>query len=398
MIPSTPRGPRLDGKVEFADGTVLRAQDSSASSVRGSTHRPDLVLELVRPAPRSAGEARFQVVLDAKYRLDWVDGAPRPPRDAINAIHRYRDAVVSTSSGRAERVVYGGAILFPHPDEGVFAAHDKSEWNDFQTLGIGAIPLVPGQGQLLRDYLKGLLHASAVRLDRLGPPYPGLPPKRRVGTVIVAPLRYGTGQLDQMREEGWYHLPARWNLAAHRPTHLAAYESGPDAAVRWIWPIEDWERVDDDSVARRARFGTGKAGGRPPYWILELGDPSRLQVPIEGYDWGPSGPMYVPLEVFDLADSVFLLRGDARHCELLRVLNHLREGCLHWEEGWKVDEPLVLDGRMLGRVRGDSGGFEWEIGKAAGAFTVDDLRRRAIKRVFDSLRKELEDESKRRSA
>ena len=183
-----------------------------------------------------------------------------------------------------------------------------------------------------------------MRLDRLGPPYPALPPHRRSGTVMVAPLRYGDAQLTQMLDDGWYHLPTRWRLDSHRPTHLAPYEKGERAAIRHLWTIEGWERVDDDRIAREARFGGRRSGRTPPYWRVQLGPHSILDPSIEGYDWGPRGPMFVPLEVFDLAESVFLLRGDVRHIELLRVLHHLREGARSWEPGWKVREPLVLDG------------------------------------------------------
>jgi len=397
LVPPTTHRPTLRGRVVFADGTVLTAQHRSDTGISGTVHQPDLLLELRRPAPRRAGEAGFQLVLDAKYRLTWSGGQPGPPQEALNAIHRYRDAVLAQGVSRVERKVYGGIILFPHPNEEAYAQLPGSAWNDFERMGVGAVPLVPGQGQLLRRWLAGLLHASDVRLDRLGPPYPALPPRRRSGTVMIAPLRYGDAQLAQMIEDRWYHLPTKWRLDSHRPTHLAPYEGGQQAAIRHIWTIEGWERVEDDRIAREARFGGSRSGRAPPYWRVQLGQHAILDPSIEGYDWGPRAPMFVPLEVFDLAESVFLLRGDVRHIELLRVLHHLREGARRWEPGWRIQEPLVLDGRSLGMLVGTAEGIQWSVGSSKGSFTLDALERRAIDEVFCTLRGELEAAAKQAS-
>ncbi len=392
LVPLSSQRPELGGRVVFGDGTVLTAQHRSDASFAGAVHQPDLLLELRRPAPRRSGETAFQLVLDAKYRLSRSDGKLGPPQDALNAIHRYRDAVLVEGETRVERTVYGGVILFPHPDEDAYVQSTRSAWHDFERMGVGAVPLVPGvgQGKRLREWLAGLLLASNVRLHRLGPPYPGLPPQQRAGTVLIAPLAYGDAQLSQMLGDRWYHIPTRWRLDSHRPTHLAPYQKGPNAAIRHLWTVEGWERVDDDRVAREARFGSRRAGQSPPYWRVKLGDHVALDPPIEGYDWGPRGPMFVPLEVFDLAESVFLLRGDMRHVELLRVLHHLREGVRIWSTGWTVQEPLVLNGLVLGTLSGNAERFEWRIGSAHGAFSSDQLARQAVAEVFGVLRGALE--------
>ena len=177
----------------------------------------------------------------------------------------------------------------------------------------------------MRQWLSSLLHASAVRLDRLGPPYPVLPPPRRKGTVLVAPLKYGKLQLAQMFEQSWYH-PERSKLAAHRPTRFTAYERAEKtqtARITWLWQIVDWKLVDGRDIDSRAQFGDRLAGSGSCYWLINLAKPVRLEPEIKGYDREPRGPMFVPLEVFDLAESVFLLRGNPRHAELLRVLHYL---------------------------------------------------------------------------
>ncbi len=400
------RGPAdrdRDGEgVCFPDGTRLRAQARAAD---GSGHTPDLLLELQRPAP-GGGDARFRLVLDAKYRLTFgvEQGRPfaRPPQDALNAIHRYRDALVEHGPRGALRQVYGGVVLFPHPDERAFMADPRSAWAQFSTLGVGAVPLSPGQGDALRQWLGGVVRASEVALHGLGPPYPALPPRPRPGVVLLAPLEHGDAQLQQILDERWAHVRASprrgaagdsaalYRLDVHRPSHLAMAPKGAGSEVRWLWPILGWERVDDDQIAKQARFGEGGAGRSPPYLRLQLGPPERRDRPLRGDERGLRGLRYVPLEVFDLADSVFLLRGDARHAALLRVLRHLRQGAATWPEGWSADEPLIFDGRVLGRLQADAKGLRWSVGREHGIFRPEDLQLRAVGAVYDALRGKLE--------
>jgi hypothetical protein len=105
-----------------------------------------------------------------------------------------------------------------------------------------------------------------------------------------------------------------------------------------------------------------------------------------------------PLEVFDLAESVFLLRGDVRHVELLRVLHHLRAGARTWQHGWNVREPLVIDGRSLGILVGTADGIRWSVASSEGSFSLDALEHRAIEDVFRTLRSELEAAAQRASS
>ena len=77
--------------------------------------RPDIVLRF-----QHAGWPELIVVFDAKYRVDGSRnyvrrfGLPGPSQEAINALHRYRDAIVVSSEQRGlERPVVRGAALYP---------------------------------------------------------------------------------------------------------------------------------------------------------------------------------------------------------------------------------------------------------------------------------------------
>jgi len=93
---------------------------------------PDLLVTLRRP-----GRPEHRVVLDAKYRVDACGAAP--PGDALGALHRYRDAIVD-ADGRA--LVRTAAVLFPaHAGAGYEASR---LWTSVGTIGVGAVPLLPG--------------------------------------------------------------------------------------------------------------------------------------------------------------------------------------------------------------------------------------------------------------
>ena len=97
--------------------------------------RPDVLLEVRRP-----GRPPLRAILDAKYRIDPSPeyraryGAPGPPEDALNTLHRYRDALG----------VSHAVALFPGHAPGRLAA-DSS---------IGALPLLPRHDHLAREWLR----------------------------------------------------------------------------------------------------------------------------------------------------------------------------------------------------------------------------------------------------
>ncbi len=120
------------------------------------------------------GWPRLDLVLDAKYRLDdrpeYVRryGAPGPPDDAINVLHRYRDAILEDHEARppimpgvpperAKRAVVQAAAIFPYrsPPGKDFA--ETALYRSLTEVGVGAIPLLPDGTDLLARWLLGAL-------------------------------------------------------------------------------------------------------------------------------------------------------------------------------------------------------------------------------------------------
>lgn len=116
--------------------------------------RPDVLLTLVHP-----DWPAVHLVLDAKYRLDVSEeyraryGSAGPPEDALNAMHRYRDAILYDFDGTTRRTVVQAAALFPlRVDPEKYEAGRL--WHALSRIGVGAIPLLPGHDQFLRSWLR----------------------------------------------------------------------------------------------------------------------------------------------------------------------------------------------------------------------------------------------------
>lgn len=134
--------------------------------------KPDIVVQVLE-----ADQPDLVIVLDAKYRVDASQeyraqyGAPGPPIDAINALHRYRDAIVIGDPRM--RPVVRGAALFPlttAETEGFESG--SSLFASLDQLGIGALPFLPGNTDLAASWLGALLALPAEELAWNGPPGP----------------------------------------------------------------------------------------------------------------------------------------------------------------------------------------------------------------------------------
>jgi hypothetical protein len=129
---------------------------------------PDIVLRITKNDLKE--NLQFTYLFDAKYRLvsdDTENGKDFPPDDAINQMHRYRDAIFyqdDQESNKPKKEVIGAYVLFPGAD-----AADEAENLYFQKsivkVNIGAYPLIPGarkkhNSSLLNDFLKTTLEVK----------------------------------------------------------------------------------------------------------------------------------------------------------------------------------------------------------------------------------------------
>ncbi|WP_188046841.1 restriction endonuclease-like protein [Vibrio vulnificus] len=170
-----------------SDGVTARLAHEPKFTKKGQSIRsylvnqePDIVLEVTLPKsadltkPDSSEEKQFIWLFDAKYRIkteknrfddsnEDIESTDYVPDDAINQMHRYRDALIrlsephghESSSGNAgqpakkSRPVFGAFALYP----GFFdqAANPNPYAAAIEEVGIGAFALLPRQNEPSQD-------------------------------------------------------------------------------------------------------------------------------------------------------------------------------------------------------------------------------------------------------
>lgn len=123
--------------------------------------KPDIVLQLTKNDLQEGMKMTY--LFDAKYRIDGKDknGVDVPPEDAINQMHRYRDAIYykDSQSDALKKEVIGGYILFPGDGEPTDVAVSKFR-KTIDEVNIGAFPLRPKDTHnrlLLEQFIEELI-------------------------------------------------------------------------------------------------------------------------------------------------------------------------------------------------------------------------------------------------
>lgn len=126
--------------------------------------KPDIVLQLTKNDLQQGMKMTY--LFDAKYRIDGKDkGVDVPPEDAINQMHRYRDAIYykDYDANALKKEVIGGYILFPGDGETNDVAVSKF-YKTIKEVNIGAFPLRPKDVEnrkLLENFIDELIHTKS---------------------------------------------------------------------------------------------------------------------------------------------------------------------------------------------------------------------------------------------
>lgn len=127
--------------------------------------KPDIVLQLTKNDLHPGMKMTY--LFDAKYRIDGkVNGVDVPPENAINQMHRYRDAIYYKEYDNAplKKEVIGGYILFPGDGNPVDIAVSKF-YKTISEVNIGAFPLRPKDERnrgILEHFIKELIETKSV--------------------------------------------------------------------------------------------------------------------------------------------------------------------------------------------------------------------------------------------
>lgn len=130
--------------------------------------KPDIVLQLTKSDLEKGMKMTY--LFDAKYRISSKDGngVDMPPDDAINQMHRYRDAIYykEYDSNTKKKEVIGGYILFPGDGDKTQVEVSKF-YKSIDEVNIGAFPLRPKDRDnraLLEDFIAQLIAARSAQL------------------------------------------------------------------------------------------------------------------------------------------------------------------------------------------------------------------------------------------
>ena len=133
--------------------------------VRTVPQKPDILLQLTKDDVEKGMKMTY--LFDAKYRLDKKDknGVDMPPEDAINQMHRFRDAIYyrDYTLDQLKKEVIGGYILFPGDGEPNDVEMSKF-YKSIDEVNIGAFPLKPKDQRnrkLLEQFIGKLIETKS---------------------------------------------------------------------------------------------------------------------------------------------------------------------------------------------------------------------------------------------
>jgi hypothetical protein len=202
---------------ERDDGTTLRLVHEPVFKEKSvpvkawlGEHKPDILVEVSLPSENGAQPEQFYWLFDAKYRVERNTKAEDVvPIDAINQMHRYRDALIHLHDDdgfeQKSRPVFGAFALYPGFFEQATNLNPYTE--AIEAIGIGAFSLLPSSknqqdgGLWLKSFFSQHLcrKTKAVNYDICAKeqhfiqesvriPYKGTEVIRHQGLTLVAPI------------------------------------------------------------------------------------------------------------------------------------------------------------------------------------------------------------------
>ena len=270
-----------------------------------TTQKPDIFLE----ASFANGE-RVQWIFDAKYRLN-LDNAngDLAPEDAINQMHRYRDALIyinRANDGEMEktRPILGAFVLYPgcFDEENCVNPYQKA----IDEMAIGGFPLLPSRNNhWLRQFLTARfgnanLHYNIPKPDqyfveeasRIAPL--GMRVERYADLTLAAPLGpKGKRSANYMTafEQGtakWYHIPISTTdnkaISRHVMQEVKFCAIGIYQANSTEKPITHLYNVKSVTRVKRYQLTVEQAGivknEDDDYWLFEFNYARPLANPL----------------------------------------------------------------------------------------------------------------------
>lgn len=248
------------------------------------------------------GWPQLQLICDAKYRIDTTDeyrtqfGVAGPPRDAINVLHRYRDAILEfdelDAERRPKRSVVQAAALFPYTESREGEFRESRLWMSIGRLGIGAIPALPNSLGYLREWLLGAIQQGGWAMsDRI---IPNAVEQRAADWrdaakdfVLIGVLDSANAQarFDWISNEKLFYIPRPRKTHRHfRVMSVALYCPRPMRKIPAIAYAADVLDIVEMPRSEIATPWAARGSADQPMLVYHLGPVRPLAVAIESND------------------------------------------------------------------------------------------------------------------
>ncbi|MGI6412064.1 MAG: DUF2357 domain-containing protein [Syntrophomonadaceae bacterium] len=263
--------------------------------------QPDLLISL-----EEDGWPRVHLVLDAKYRLDASDnyrkhyGSQGPPEDAINIMHRYRDAILERPNRAADvpnRTVIQAAVLFPCSFEESSKYDTSKLWRALQSIGVGALPFLPDNRLWVKNWLRSRLEQGGFTTARRTIAYNihERAFKWRIAAseiVLVAILRgENPGEhLEWIKDQRLYYMPFFRTQERQINTRWIVFYS--PKALRNPGGVTHLAPVEKIGIIKRKAIKTPWGARRNPdelQVLYHLGEVKELERAIDNLDESDKG-------------------------------------------------------------------------------------------------------------
>lgn len=296
---------RSDGlKARLAHEPIFRKNGKNIRSF-GVTQKPDILLEVTFPDGKKCiwlFDAKYRIkTINNRYDNDDIKRKDFVPDDAINQMHRYRDALIHINQlddkQTKSRPVFGAFALYPgFYDQTV----DDNPYHEAITeVGIGAFALLPGDkignnqwlenflieqlGSLTTTYPTSSISDSLYVNEAARIPYYGM--KQVLHSDLVLTAKLGENRTHEY-VEGFKNGQAKWY---HMPMSVFDIQFGHHIADEICYIAIGYEdsgvlktdkayRVKSVVLKSRSEISKIQAGvmntqvGGNDYWLFELGE------------------------------------------------------------------------------------------------------------------------------
>ncbi|MDH5934969.1 restriction endonuclease-like protein [Vibrio splendidus] len=305
---------RADGlRAKLAHEPVFRRVGKHIRSF-GVTQKPDILLEVTFPDGKACiwlFDAKYRIkTQNNRYDVDDIDSNDYVPDDAINQMHRYRDALIRVDeqkeSRSKSRPVFGAFALYPG-----FYDQENDE-NPYQSMiaevGIGAFALLPSANGNKNSWLEAFLQhqlgtgVSAYTTESIRDdlyvnesariPYSGMQQVLHHDLVLISKLGESREQeyIDNFNNglARWFHIPVTvfdrkfGKHIAQELRYLAVIANNESQLeITMVYRIKNAVQLQrDDITPEQAGIKVSKVGG-DEYWLLELGEAIALDQVIQ---------------------------------------------------------------------------------------------------------------------